>query len=85
MMNRMSYVSRLVDKLLEKGLVSRCESSKDRRAVEIRITKKGLDILKDIDVLQDHWEAGYSGLSEEEANLLSNLLDKMRDYKMKDK
>ena len=85
MMNRMSNVSRLIDKLLEKGLVSRRESVEDRRSVDIRITQLGLNLLTDIDVLQDHWEENYSGLTEEEAITLSHLLDKMRDFRMKDK
>jgi DNA-binding MarR family transcriptional regulator len=78
MLDRMSNVSRLVDKLLEKGYVERSQSSMDRRAVDIIITKKGLDILAEIDEQQAIWEASYSKISESDAKKLNNLLDSMR-------
>jgi DNA-binding MarR family transcriptional regulator len=78
MMDKMSNASRLVDKLLLKGLAVRTECPNDRRAVDVKITQKGLDLLEELDVLQDNWEKNLKGLSEEEALLLSDLLDKMR-------
>jgi len=78
MIDKMSDASRIVDRLVQKGLVSRCTNSKDRRAVDIRISDEGLDILskmdrdfKTKDFLQDN-------LTEEEAIKLSELLDKLR-------
>jgi len=78
MLDKMSDASRIVDRLVQKGLVSRCTNNKDRRAVDIRISDAGLAILakmdeefKTKDVLQDN-------LTEEEAAKLSDLLDKMR-------
>ncbi len=50
----------------------------DRRIVNILITEKGLDLLAKIDVEQDHFEARLHSLTEEKANLLSNLLDELR-------
>ncbi len=78
MLDRMSNVSRLVDKLLEKGYVQRTQSTDDRRAVDIIITNKGLQILKEIDELQAVWEKNYTNLSEEKATLLNELLDELR-------
>jgi len=78
MLDKMSDASRIVDRLVQKCLVSRCTNNKDRRAVDIRISDAGLAILakmdeefKTKDVLQDN-------LTEEEAAKLSDLLDKMR-------
>ena len=78
MMDKMSNASRLVDKLLLKGLAMRTECPNDRRAVDVKITKKGLDLLIELDILQDSWENNLKGLSEEEALQLSDLLDKIR-------
>lgn len=78
MMDKMSNASRLVDKLLLKDLAVRTECPNDRRAVDVKITKKGLDLLAELDVLQDAWEKNLKGLSEEEALQLSDLLDKIR-------
>ena len=78
MLDKMSNASRLVDKLLLKELVSRCDNRDDRRACDVRITQKGLDVLKEIDVLQDNWETNFSNLTPDEAEALSGLLDKLR-------
>lgn len=78
MMDKMSNASRLVDKLLLKGLTVRTECPNDRRAVDVKITQKGLDLLDELDVLQANWECSLQGISEEEALQLSDLLDKIR-------
>ncbi|GAB3511542.1 MarR family winged helix-turn-helix transcriptional regulator [Emticicia fontis] len=78
MLDKMSNASRLVDKLLAKELASRCDNKDDRRACDVRITQKGQDVLKEIDVLQENWETSFSNLTPEEAEALSGLLDKLR-------
>jgi DNA-binding MarR family transcriptional regulator len=78
MLDKMSNASRLVDKLLLKELVSRCDNANDRRACDIRITEKGTEILAVIDKNQAEWEAQMTKLTEEEAETLSQLLDKLR-------
>ncbi|MDQ1088398.1 MULTISPECIES: MarR family winged helix-turn-helix transcriptional regulator [unclassified Siphonobacter] len=79
MLDKMSNASRLVDKLLAKGLVSRLVCPNDRRAVDVRITDKGLALLSEIDKGMSGWESEITGrLTVEEAELLSHLLDKMR-------
>ena len=45
MIDKMSDASRIVDRLVQKGLVSRCTNTKDRRAVDIRISDEGLSLL----------------------------------------
>ncbi len=49
MIDKMSDASRIVDRLVQKGLVSRCTNNKDRRAVDIRISETGLDVLCKLD------------------------------------
>ena len=78
MLDKMSDTSRIVDRLVQKGLVSRCTNNKDRRAVDIRISDTGLDILNKMDAefkIKDYLQ---NNLSEEEAGKLSELLDKLR-------
>ncbi len=78
MLDKMSNASRLVDKLLLKGFVSRCDNAEDRRACDIRITPKGTEILSLIDTHQAEWEESMKKMSVEDAETLSNLLDKLR-------
>ena len=78
MLDKMSDASRIVDRLVQKGLVSRCTNNKDRRAVDIRISEVGLDILSKMDVEFKAKEILQNNLTEEEAGKLSDLLDKLR-------
>jgi DNA-binding MarR family transcriptional regulator len=78
MIDKMSDASRIVDRLVQKGLVSRCTNTKDRRAVDIRISDAGMDILSKMDVEFITRDFLKNNLSEEEAGTLSDLLDKLR-------
>ena len=78
MLDKMSNASRLVDKLLAKELAQRTECPNDRRAVDVVITEKGLDLLKIMDQHQHQWEKRFHNLTEEEADELNRLLDKLR-------
>ena len=78
MLDKMSNASRLVDKLLLKGLVKRTECPHDRRAVDVVITDSGLAILAELDNMQGEWEQKLQNLTEDEAYSLSSLLDKLR-------
>lgn len=79
MIQKMSNVSRLVDKLEEKKFVTREACDDNRRRVNIRITSKGLDLLSQIDGPFNNIYVEMSAtLSYEEAQQLSKLLDKVR-------
>lgn len=78
MLDKMSDASRIVDRLIQKELVSRCTNNVDRRAVDIHITEKGLEILSKIDEEFKTADLFKHNLTEEEAGQLSDLLDKMR-------
>lgn len=49
MISRDPDVTRLVDRLSRRGLLSRARSRQDRRVVEVGITDKGREILKNLD------------------------------------
>jgi len=78
MLDKMSDASRIVDRLEQKGLVSRCTNKRDRRSVDIRISETGMDILKKMDAEFKASDFLKNNLTEEEAGLLSDLLDKLR-------
>ena len=79
MIQRMSNTSRLVDRLIAKGLVRRKVCAENRRKVDIFITEKGLDILVKIDpVLVTTENAITSSLSEKEMEQLLQLLTKIK-------
>jgi DNA-binding MarR family transcriptional regulator len=78
MLDKSSNASRIVDKLEQKGLVERRQCNNDRRAVDVIITEKGLDLLKKLDGVVDAWEKDTCKLPEEDARQLNDLLDKLR-------
>ncbi|MFM7176640.1 MAG: MarR family winged helix-turn-helix transcriptional regulator [Bacteroidota bacterium] len=78
MLDKSSNASRLVDRLLEKGFVTRETNRQDKRAVDVYISHKGMDVLDNIDNTFGLLESHLDHLSESEARMLSDLLDKMR-------
>lgn len=78
MLNKMSNASRLVEKLRKKGLVERKTCKEDRRACDVIITKKGLNLLSELDKEEKKWNSSISAISEKEAKELNYLLDKLR-------
>jgi DNA-binding MarR family transcriptional regulator len=78
MLDKLSNASRLVEKLRKKGLVERCVCEKDRRAVDVIISEKGLALLEVIEKTDPEWEKIFHTLSRSEARQLNNLLDKLR-------
>jgi DNA-binding MarR family transcriptional regulator len=79
MLDKTSNASRIVDKLEAKELVTRKVCPGNRRAVDIRITDKGLELLTTLDDVINSQQLGLTNLTAEEAMQLSNLLDKIRD------
>ncbi|WP_373056976.1 MarR family winged helix-turn-helix transcriptional regulator [Zunongwangia sp. H14] len=80
MVNKMSNTTRLVDKLLDKKLLDRCICEENRRKVEIVITSKGLDLLKELDPIVENTENKITtNLNEKEIEQLNQLLEKMRN------
>lgn len=76
MIERSPNATRLMDKLCDKNLIERERCENDRRVVYVKITATGLDLLKNID---DNKTVSFlEKLTEDEAETLSNLLDKIR-------
>jgi DNA-binding MarR family transcriptional regulator len=79
MLEKMSDTSRIVDRLIAKGLVKKITCKKDRRLVDVIITDKGKKLLERLDARQDEMDGVLGNLSEKEATILSDLLDKIRN------
>ena len=78
MLDKMSDTSRLVEKLRVKRMVDRNICPKDRRTVDIIITKKGLKLLDEIDKKEKDFNQLLSNLKGREIDHLNVLLDKLR-------
>jgi DNA-binding MarR family transcriptional regulator len=79
MLDKASDVTRLLDKLEKLEYVQRRLCPHNRRKMDINITPQGLKLLSDVDVLMDtFYEDLAERITEEEAAVLSDLLDKIR-------
>lgn len=78
MLDRNSDVSRLLDRLASKNLITKQTCPNDKRASDVRITAEGLALLNEINKTQK--QDRVLSLSDEEAERLSDLLDKARDH-----
>ena len=78
MIDKMSNTSRLVEKLRQKELIERVTCEKDRRQVDVKITKKGLDLLEKVKTEMNAFKTISNNLTEKEAKTINELLDKMR-------
>lgn len=79
MLDRMSNATRLVDKLIEKSFVVRCQCEDNRRKIEISITNAGLALLEQIDKKLQDIENWFPAITPEEATAMGLLLDKARE------
>ncbi|MBD0405410.1 MarR family winged helix-turn-helix transcriptional regulator [Flammeovirga sp. EKP202] len=80
MIDKAPNATRLSDKLLDKDYVKRKRSESDRRIVYLSITSKGLALLKEIDGHDEMFSTDrFNGISEEEAKLCSEIIDRLRD------
>jgi DNA-binding MarR family transcriptional regulator len=80
MLDKMSDTSRIVDRLIVKGLVEKTACIKDKRLVDITISKKGLQLLEKLDSLNEHIDSVLKGVTEKEAQAMNQILDKLREH-----
>jgi DNA-binding MarR family transcriptional regulator len=78
MLDKNPDLTRLCDRLLTRKLIDRCIDGDNRRKMNIRITEDGLKMLNLIDPIMIDFNKKVSTISEEEATILSSLLDKLR-------
>jgi len=79
MVERAPGVTRIVDRLVEKGWVRRRRGREDRRQVICSVTGEGRELLADLDDVVDEADvAVMRGVEEEEIRRLVDLLDDVR-------
>ena len=78
MLDKMSDASRIVEKLRVKGMVDRNVNTSDRRACDVYITTKGLQLLARIDLETDLINTIFHTLDQSELRSVNELLDKLR-------
>jgi DNA-binding MarR family transcriptional regulator len=78
MLDKNPDVSRIVDKLFERGFINRCENSSDRRIKDLEITQKGLELIENMKDCISQEDRMLKNLNAEEISELNRLLDKIR-------
>ena len=78
MLDKNSDASRIVDRLTSKGLAIKKTCPSDRRLVDVTISAKGLQLLEVMDRQVDELDGRLGALTEKDAKLLNQLLDKLR-------
>ncbi len=79
MVQRSSNVTRIIDKLIEKGLVNRTECPSNRRKMDITINKSGETLLSQLNQrVIDFHQPMAKNLTTEEAQTLKHLIIKLK-------
>jgi len=78
MLDKMSDVSRIVDRLILKNLVQKRVCEFDKRLVDVTISDAGLILLSQMEAYEHQMDNLLVGINEAEATSLNLLLDKLR-------
>lgn len=78
MLDKMSDTSRIVDRLMLKGLVDKKSCVTDKRLVDVSITAEGKKLLEEIDKKDDVMTGVIRNLSHQDLVALNQILDKLR-------
>lgn len=78
MLDKMSDTSRIVDRLMLKGLVNKKSCVTDKRLVDVSITEEGKNLLEEIDKKDDVMTGVIGNLNHQELVALNQILDKLR-------
>ena len=79
MLDKMSDTSRIVERMVSKGLVQKAVSEKDKRMVDVILTQQGSELLENLDRRNQELDGVVNHLSDDELETLNNLLDKLRN------
>ncbi|HUX08673.1 MAG TPA: MarR family transcriptional regulator [Acidobacteriota bacterium] len=80
MIEKSPDISRIINRLIDVGLVCRRRQRSDRRVVKVSISAKGLRLLEQMDQpVLSHVEEMLSGLTKDELQSVVFLLDRVRE------
>ncbi len=77
LVNKRGDLTRQLEKLVKLGLIEREINAACKTQIFSYITQKGLDTLDEIHKIHDYSES-YHTITEEEAKIVNNILDKLR-------
>ena len=84
MIDHMSNTSRLVDKLVKKGLVKRAVAECDRRQLAITLTEAGhVQLEKMSTIVEELSNSLFKHMDEDKLNTLNDILDELREKEIK--
>ena len=73
-------ITRLLDRLEDRGLVSRARDERDRRVITVRVTRQGLELLSELDSEVDRFDLKlFEHMSERQLTKLCELLEAARE------
>ena len=78
MVEKSSNVPRIIDKLVEKKLATRNTATHDKRETLVTLTEKGVALTDKVHKLVDQATEAILDISEKEAKILNDILEKMR-------
>lgn len=78
MLDKMSDVSRIIDRLVKQELVTRKINLVDKRLIDVCISENGINLLAQIETKKNKLDEIMNSLSVSELELLNHLLDKLR-------
>jgi DNA-binding MarR family transcriptional regulator len=79
MLNRDPDITRLLDRLAKRGLITRMVSNRDRRALTVRISPNGLALLKELDgKLRSLHKRAMRGVDGDRLHILIEILEDVR-------
>ena len=78
MVEKSAGVSRLVDRLVKKGLVEKIVSKEDRRLVDVSISEEGIKVMDSLNEQNHQIDGVFNNLSLGEMVTMNRLLDKLR-------
>ena len=78
MLDKSPDLTRLLDRLIDKGLIKRSTCEDNRRKLDIAITREGLDLVNKIVPRLSRKHSGHRKITDKEANELNRILDKIR-------
>jgi len=79
MIEKSSNVPRIIDKLVEKKLAKRSQSKADKRETIVLLTERGMNLMHQAKDLLDKATLDIIKLEEDQAGILNQLLDAMKD------
>lgn len=77
-----STVTRLIAKIEDKKFIKTTKNPNNKRKKEMKLTKKGKDILKEVQLYENKWNKNFqSNLKKDEIKELNRLLNKAKTHR----